>query len=350
MKSKESCRIRGESISMRVLIVSALVIAMGGCQTRKSTRFGRSQSRETTTAGATQPGSEGTSEPATNPDSPDGEVIVYVDAEPIYMGELNDLLIRDYGAGGVLELITSKIVAREGRKHNITITDDDLVGEEEDMMVRAFGFLDDLQQRRRLLDQELARRRISDKHWKMVLRRNAILTGLAEKQTTVSDKDIQEQFAEMYAPKVQVRHIQTDSLENAQRVLRELSEGGDFVTLARKFSTNRSSRGGGLLPPFGKDSVMVPPLVRDTAMQMKSVGELSRPIQVGTAFHVLRLERIIDAQDAKLEDVREKVETEARKRKLRSVRNRILRDLVRRARIEYVNPVLKAQARQERLP
>jgi hypothetical protein len=59
---------------------------------------------------------------------------------------------------------------------------------------------------------------------------------------------------------------------------------------------------------------------------------------------VLRLERVIEPQDAKFEDVRDAVEADLKASKLKLLKQQVLRELIASADINYVNPVLKGKA------
>jgi parvulin-like peptidyl-prolyl isomerase len=315
-----------------------------GCQDWPFTRGGARGSAQQGDPGAAAPNHE------TAPERAGVEIMAYVNDAQIYMSELNDLLVRSHGASMAWLLITSELVAQEAARHNIAVTEADLKAEEEKAVEEAFGFVSDPQQRQTLLERNLARRDISPKQWDLILHRNAALRKLATGRTDVGEEELQKEFVEMYGRKVEIRHIQTDSLQDAQEILKKLEQGADFGELARKHSVNRSGRNGGLLPPIGENSLTVPPPIRRVALGMKKVGEISKPIQAGTAYHILYLEKIIDPQDVKFEDVRDKVEAAARQGKLRAVRDRILIELIRAAKIEYVDPVLKAKTEEGSQP
>ena len=81
---------------------------------------------------------------------------------------------------------------------------------------------------------------------------------------------------------------------------------------------------------------------------MKTPGELSEPIQVGTAVHILKLERIIAPEQADYNEVKNSLAADVKRRKLNEMQQQILVDLIRRAqedkRIVYVDETLRKQA------
>jgi parvulin-like peptidyl-prolyl isomerase len=81
---------------------------------------------------------------------------------------------------------------------------------------------------------------------------------------------------------------------------------------------------------------------------MKKIGEVSDPIQVGTAFHILKLLVIIEPENIKYENVQARLAADVHKRKAVALQQDILQILVRGGKLQYVDPILKSQADQGR--
>ena len=280
-------------------------------------------------------------------DKAGGDVMAVVNGQSLPMAKLNELLTRIHGMAIAQQLIANEVVRQAAAAEGLSVTDAEIAAENEQTLKRIFGHVSGEGDRERLLAQLLAQKGVSREQWDMTMRRNAVLRKLAEAQVTVTPDDLREQFAEQYGRKVVVRHIQTASLAEAEDVYRKLLDGADFAELAQKRSTNASARTGGLLPPIGARAVGLPPAMRDLALSLKKPGELTEPIQIGTTFHVLKLERIIEPRDVKLEDVKVELEAEIRDRKIAAMQQSILRRLLESADIEFVNPILKAQQPQD---
>ena len=77
---------------------------------------------------------------------------------------------------------------------------------------------------------------------------------------------------------------------------------------------------------------------------MKKPGEISEPIQVQTSFHILYLEKITKPQEVEFEKVKDELGAALRSRKLRNMKQQLRAELIRKAKIVYVNPVLRAKA------
>jgi foldase protein PrsA len=325
---------------MRELIAAAIAASLlAGCT-------GAEPAKAPSTSPAATTGPSPTSAATTSPAG--GAVMATVNGRPVYMDQLNDLLMRSYGMAMAQQLIATELVNQAAAKENLAASDAEMKAEEEQTLLELFGPSIQADQREQLLEQLLTERRISTEQWKMILRRNVLLAKLAEAGITVTDQQLRQEFEEEYGRKVEVRHIQCESLTAAQEILKKLSDGADFAELARKQSTNATGRDGGLLPPIGANSPLVPPALRQAATAMTNVGEVSQPVQIGTTFHILRLERIIDPQEVRFEDVKDKLTAAVRRRAIRRSQQQILMDLIQSAqkegRIQYVDAILKAKA------
>ena len=282
--------------------------------------------------------------PAAAPRTTGGAVMAYVNDQPIYMAELNRLLICGYGMAVAQQLIANELVRQQAGRQNVTVSEADLEAEHDQTLRSMFGTVDDPNQRERLLEQLLTRNRVSQEQWRLTMRRNALLGKLAEKQLTVTEDDLKEEFGRQHERKVEVQHIQTASLADAQEVLRKLASGEAFAAMVAKHSIGPSARDGGMLAPFGAKDTGTPPAIREAALAMKKVGEVSDPIQIGTAFHLIKLVRTIEPKDVKFEDVKGALLAAVRARKTKSLQQDLLQILIRGARVQYVSPILKSQA------
>ncbi len=274
-------------------------------------------------------------------------VMATVSGRPIYMSDLHDLLVRTHGVSMAYQLVAGELVHQAAEANHVSASDREVQEESDRTLAEMFGQVARGDQREQLLNEWMRQRGMSFKQWQMIMLRNVLLRKLAEPRVNVSDEDLAKEFGRQYGRKVQVRHIQTDSLASAQEALKKLEKGADFAELARKMSVNPSAADGGLLPPIGQDSRTLPPALTEAALAMKHVGETTDPIQVETSFHILMLEKIIEPQNVKFADVKDKLIQDVRRRRLRSESQKLLGELIQAAqndhRIQYVDPVLRAQ-------
>ena len=278
-------------------------------------------------------------------------VMAYVNGQAIYMDTLHEILVRSNGMQIAQQLVSTELVLQEAKKRKITITEEDVLKENDLALKQVFGEAPAPDQRERLLQQFFLRFKVTHQQWELTMRRNAYLAKLAEPQITVSQEELRDEFSRRYGRSVEVRHIQTASLEAAQRVRTEaMKPGADFAKLAFRYSTNESGKSGGLLPAISKNTPGVLPAIRRAALTMKNVGEISEPIMAGTTFHILKLEKIIPVKDVEFADEKEKLTATVREGKAMMLKQKILLDLFKKAKIEYADPILKSQAEKEPEP
>ena len=127
-------------------------------------------------------------------------------------------------------------------------------------------------------------------------------------------------------------------------MLHEIKQGAKFVQLAFKHSRGPTAARGGMLPPIGAKSVNVSPAIKQAALAMTEVSEVSEIIQANNAFHILKLERILNAGQVSFAGVKEQLAQRLGERLVRQEQDKILTQLTADGRIKYVHPILKAKA------
>lgn len=152
----------------------------------------------------------------------------------------------------------------------------------------------------------------------------------------ISDEEIQAAYKREYIdedPDTQYRaaHILVDTEEEAQALITQLADGGDFADLAREHSTGPSGPNGGELGWFGK-GVMVEPFF-DAVLKLE-VGQVSEPVQTQFGFHVIKLLDTRSEAVPTLEEVREQLISELRNDKFQSH----VESLKSKARFDQVEP------------
>lgn len=297
-------------------------------------------------AAATEPAPSPNTAAAAPAGPVDTSVMAHVNGRTIAMAPLHELLVEAYGMEMAQQLIASELVNQAATAKGVTLTPQDIQAEHEITLVEMFPAVIDANQRQELWQQLLVERNVSRRQWDLTMSRNALLGKLVAGDVKVEPDEVELEFRELYGRKVVVRHIQTATLEEAQNALARLDAGEDFATLAREISKNPSAADGGLLQPIGARAEGVPAAFRDAALAMSAVGEIPAPVQVGTTYHILRLEQIIEPQEKALDEMRKELTSSLQARKIRSLKQQALADMIRTAKIEYVNPLLSDQAAQ----
>jgi foldase protein PrsA len=325
------------SWKLGTILTAAAMLGVAGALLAGS---GKPSAKATGTAPA---GKVAASAPASGP--VDANVMAYVNGQPVWMRDLYDILLRNYGLKISQQLIASEMVRQEAQKNKITVSDAEMRTESDQAMKQIFGELP-ADQRERSLAQFLAKFDVSREHWDMSMHRNAMLTKLAESRVKIAEAELKDEFNRQYGQKVIVRHIQTESWNEAQKVRKSLDEGADFAALAKQYSKCWSAQSGGLLPPIDPKSEFLPPIMRQVAFAMKKPGDTSQVIQAGTTFHILKLEKQIEPENVKFDDVKGKLVEALRQRQVALLKQTIPQDLFEKARkenkINFVDPILKA--------
>ncbi len=272
-------------------------------------------------------------------------VMATVNGHPIYMDALHTILVANFGLPTAQHLIMNEVVAQHAENEGIAATEEDIQLESNQAMARLApeGFDDDAQ-RQQLLDRLLAERGLSRAQWMEGMERQVLLRKMAADQVNVTDDDLKDEYERQYGRRVQVRHIELVSLAAAQQVQMRLEDGDEFVNLVRSFSENPSKQNDGLLPPISYKSVDVPPAIRQAAVVLTDVGEVSQPIQVGTHYHLLQLVKVFPSEEAEFDLVKDQLREAVREAQVQRLRQVIFRDIVRNADIEFADPILRKQA------
>ncbi len=126
---------------------------------------------------------------------------------------------------------------------------------------------------------------------------------------TVSDEEAESYFNDhkdtfKSGPSARASHILVDSKEQAEAILEEINGGLSFEEAASKYSSCPSRERGGDLGEFGKGQMV--PEFENAVFNMKA-GEVSAPIQTQFGYHIIKVASINEGEDAKFEDVKDRV-------------------------------------------
>jgi len=285
-----------------------------------------------------------------------GDVMAIVDGVALPMDKLvNILLVSADGLPVARELIATELVRKEAVKHNLVVGLDDIKAEH-DLTLQLpamFGAFRDPEQREQLFHKYLEERHITLEQWNMAMERNAILRQLARGRVTITEEELQTAFGIKYDRKAVVRHLQVARLSDAETALKDLEGGATFDELVRMRSTNPSRLiRDGLLDPISAKSAGLPPALKEAALGLKKIGQLSNVIQAGTAFHILKLEQIVEPEKVKFADVKDALHKDLFEQKVQELHMKVLAEIIQQAeqqkKIVYVNPILADLDKQEK--
>ncbi|MFJ7679891.1 peptidylprolyl isomerase [Peribacillus sp. NPDC097197] len=225
------------------------------------------------------------------------KTVASVGGEKIKEAELQDTLVKNYGAETADQLITDKIVELEADKEGIKITEKE-IQKEIDTLAESYGGEDALKEQLEASGSSLA-----------ALKQDIVVylhtKKLVEPRITVTDDEISAYFEEnkdTFAQEEQVEasHILVEDKKTAEKVEKELAAGGDFAELATKYSTDAGTKEkGGSLGYFGKGNMVKE--FEDVAFNM-DVNKVSDPVKTEYGYHIIKVTGKKEAKKANLED------------------------------------------------
>lgn len=157
--------------------------------------------------------------------------------------------------------------------------------------------------------------------------RGQMLVDVAKSELVdVTDEEIEAQFAKENV-EVKASHILVETEEEAQTIIKELNDGGDFAEIAKEQSTDTgSAENGGDLGYFSTGTMV--PEFEDYAFQEDVVGKVSKPIQSQYGYHIIQVADRKE-KDLKLEDEKDRIREELATEKAASVdANKIYAELI----------------------
>ncbi|MBE8220813.1 MAG: hypothetical protein HAW65_05855 [Alphaproteobacteria bacterium] len=104
---------------------------------------------------------------------------------------------------------------------------------------------------------------------------------------------------------IRTRHILLAKQADADRIQQELKRGGNFIALARSFSIDRATSGGGGDLGYIRKGHMVAPF-EGVAFALQ-IGEVSRPVKTRYGWHIIKIENKRLLPPPSLDDVRAQI-------------------------------------------
>ncbi len=282
--------------------------------------------------------------------STDGQApIAWVNDAPLDRGRFIALLMAGRGVAVLDELIVLQLAQAATEKEGLVISSRDVEAERDRSLAALLSPLPaaesadfDRSAAEDILDQVLVGNGMSRAEYDIGMIRNAHLRKLAMISLQISEPQLREEFGRAMAERVVIRHIQLAAKANATEVLQQIDKGADFAELARRYSANLvTGAAGGLLGPFSRSDLAIPPLIRETAFSLE-VGQVSNPVRVDNWNHILRIEQRLPASSQTLEEARHDLEKRLRERLIPVEMQRLSAELFEQAEIRVTEPGLRA--------
>ncbi|WP_139990751.1 peptidylprolyl isomerase [Paenibacillus paridis] len=213
----------------------------------------------------------------------DNESVATVNGTNISKERLYDELITAGGPATLENLITQELIMQEAKANNITVTDAD-INSEIDLIKKSFGSEEEF-------NSTLAQYNMTVESLKKDTKINLTIRKILEPKTDVTDEEVQQYYdankATMGTPEeIQASHILVATKEEADAILAELKQGGDFAAIAKEKSIDPGSKDkGGDLGFFGKGDMVAE--FEEAAFALK-INEISAVVQSQHGFHIIK--------------------------------------------------------------
>jgi peptidyl-prolyl cis-trans isomerase C len=132
---------------------------------------------------------------------------------------------------------------------------------------------------------------------------------------------------------VMVRHILLETEDKAQEVLEKLNAGGDFIELAKEYSTGPSAEEGGYIGYISQGKNQVVAEFEEASFAL-GVNEISDVVKTKHGYHIIKVEEKKDERIADFDEVKDNIETNLLDNEKNKVWSQFIQDLRDRAEIE----------------
>jgi foldase protein PrsA len=211
------------------------------------------------------------------------ETVATVNGVNIGKDKLYDELIKAGGPATLENLITQELIFQEAEANNVKVTDAD-VDAEIALIKKSFGTDEQF-------SAALAQYNMTLENLKNDTKINLTIRKVLEPRTDVTAEEIQTFYdtnkAALGTPEqIQASHILVATKEEADAILAELKQGGDFAAIAKEKSIDPGSKdNGGDLGLFGKGKMV--PEFEAAAFALK-INEISGVVQSEMGFHIIK--------------------------------------------------------------
>lgn len=162
------------------------------------------------------------------------------------------------------------------------------------------------------------------------------LKKLAGEEVNVTRKQMEEAYEDNYGPRVKAKMIVLQNIRRANEIWAKLKETPEeFENFARDYSVEPNSRAlGGSIPPIRRYSG-AHEKIREAAFRLKSEGEISGIVQVGTSEYViLQFEGMTEPVNHDPKDVAGQLHEELREQQVQTMVAKTFDRLKKGARID----------------
>ena len=241
----------------------------------------------------------------------DGNTVAVVGNEKITKNQLYDALVKANGQQVLDTLVIKKIIQLEAKKQNIKVTKDEIQAEI-DKTIENFGSEE-------AYKNALEYYGITEDRLKEDIELNLYVNKLLEPKIKITENEMKNYFEEnkddfKQEEQVKASHILVDDEETAKEIKQKLDNGEDFAELAKKYSTDPTTKDkGGDLGYFTKGKMEKE--FENAAFSLK-VGEISNPVKTQYGYHIIKVVDKKEGKEANYEESKDEIKEKLFEEKL----------------------------------
>lgn len=215
---------------------------------------------------------------------PEAKVVASVNGTNITETELYTEMVKGEGKQVLDRMITTRLVAQEAKKNNVTVTDAE-ISKEIEKIKQSLGGDEGYKQ-------ALASNNITEEQLKESIQIQLSATKILGKDVKTDEAELKAFFEENIAQfdkrELKVRHILLETEAEAKDVKAKLDAGGDFAALAKEKSIEPAAKeSGGDLGNVTRSTPFDPDFLQG-AFALKK-GEISQPVQTQFGWHIIHV-------------------------------------------------------------
>ena len=184
------------------------------------------------------------------------------------------------------QLVASELLEQWAEDLNLEAGEEEIAQERESLIEEIGG--------QEAFDQAVEQSGLSEDDVKQQIRQQVLQKKISEEVAgdgEVSDEEVEAFYEEnaeaRFGEKATARHILVEDKAKADKLFKQIQDGGDFAKIAEAESTDPGSAAeGGELPPFGRGQMVGP---FDKAVFGSDVGELVGPVKTEFGYHIIEV-------------------------------------------------------------
>ncbi|WP_281164799.1 peptidylprolyl isomerase PrsA [Liquorilactobacillus sicerae] len=134
----------------------------------------------------------------------------------------------------------------------------------------------------------LSQNSMTKSSFKKSIRSSLLLKEAVKDHVKITNKKLKKQWKE-YQPKTTVAHILVSKKATAEKIITQLNNGASFSKLAKKYSTDSSTKNkGGKLSAFDNTNTSLASSFKKAAFNLKQGEYTKTPVKTSYGYHVIK--------------------------------------------------------------